>query len=74
MIHATRFEINAFFTPIPDIRSVEALNQPEEHMKITLTKEQKEAVKAATGKDAETIELSAEELEERIAPRQVGLG
>ena len=40
-------------------------------IKFTLTKEQQEAVKAATGKDAETIELSAEELEERIAPRKL---
>lgn len=39
-------------------------------VKFTLTKEQQEIVRAATGKDAETLELSAEELEERIAPRR----
>jgi hypothetical protein len=38
-------------------------------VRINLTKEQQEAVRTATGKDAEAIELSAEELEERIAPR-----
>jgi uncharacterized small protein (DUF1192 family) len=35
---------------------------------MTLTPEQKEQVRKATGKDAEAIELSVEELEERIAP------
>jgi uncharacterized small protein (DUF1192 family) len=33
-----------------------------------LTPEQKEQVRKATGKDAEAVELSVEELEERIAP------
>jgi uncharacterized small protein (DUF1192 family) len=33
-----------------------------------LTPEQKAKVRAATGKDAEAVELSVEELEERIAP------
>jgi uncharacterized small protein (DUF1192 family) len=36
--------------------------------RIALTPEQKEQVRRATGKDAEAIELSVEELEERIAP------
>ena len=36
--------------------------------RITLTPEQKEQVRKATGKEANTIELTAEELEERIAP------
>ena len=39
-----------------------------EHIQIRLTETQKAEVKAATGKDAETVELSVEELEERIAP------
>jgi len=39
--------------------------------RMTLTPEQKEQVRKATGKDAEAIELSVEELEERIAPRKV---
>lgn len=36
--------------------------------RMTLTPEQKDQVRKATGKDAEVIELSVEELEERIAP------
>jgi hypothetical protein len=36
--------------------------------RIELTPEQKAKVRAATGKDAEAVELSVEELEERIAP------
>ena len=36
--------------------------------RMTLTPEQKEQVRQTTGKDAEAIELSVEELEERIAP------
>lgn len=39
-----------------------------ETFKMALTPEQKDQVRKATGKDAETIELSVEELEERIAP------
>lgn len=38
------------------------------NFRMTLTAEQKEQVRKATGKDAEAIELSVEELEERIAP------
>jgi uncharacterized small protein (DUF1192 family) len=33
-----------------------------------LTAEQKEEIRKVTGKDAEVLELSVEELEERIAP------
>ena len=39
--------------------------------RIELTPEQKAKVRNATGKDAEAVELSVEELEERIAPRKV---
>jgi uncharacterized small protein (DUF1192 family) len=38
------------------------------NFRMTLTHEQKEQVRKATGKEAEVIELSVEELEERIAP------
>lgn len=38
------------------------------NFKLTLTDEQKQAIRQATGKDAEALELSVEELEERIAP------
>jgi hypothetical protein len=36
-----------------------------------LTVEQKQIVKAATNRDAEALELSVQELEQRIAPRVV---
>jgi uncharacterized small protein (DUF1192 family) len=43
-------------------------------IRITLTPEQKEEVRKATGKDATAVELSIEELEERIAPMtRIGL-
>jgi uncharacterized small protein (DUF1192 family) len=41
---------------------------PKEQFRIELTPEQKSQVRKATGKDAEAVELSVEELEERIAP------
>jgi hypothetical protein len=37
-------------------------------VRIDLTEEQKEQVKAATEKNAEAIELTVQELEARIAP------
>ena len=40
----------------------------QKNVRLELTEEQVAQVKAATGKDARAIELSAEELEERIAP------
>jgi uncharacterized small protein (DUF1192 family) len=36
-----------------------------------LTPEQKAKVRPATEKDAKSVELSVEELEERIAPRHI---
>ena len=41
---------------------------PKEPVRIPLTPEQKALVKGATGKEAEAVELSVTELEERIAP------
>lgn len=40
--------------------------------RITLTPEQKEHVRNATGRDADAVELSMEELEERISPMTAG--
>ncbi len=37
-------------------------------IRIKLTKDQQDVVRKATGKTAEVIELTVEELEERIAP------
>ena len=49
------------------------MTEQRKHVEIHLTEAQKAQVKAATGKDADTVELSVEELEERIAPSQ-GVG
>jgi hypothetical protein len=38
------------------------------NFRIQLTDEQKDMVRKATGKDAEALELTVEELEDRIAP------
>jgi hypothetical protein len=40
----------------------------QKRVEFHLSEAQKAQVRAATGKDAETIELTVEELEERIAP------
>jgi hypothetical protein len=40
----------------------------EKQVRIQLTPEQKAEIRNATGKDAEALELSPKELEERIAP------
>jgi hypothetical protein len=44
------------------------MSKPQDVVRIELTKQQRENVKATTGKDAEAVELTVEELEERIAP------
>jgi hypothetical protein len=44
------------------------MSSPKEQFRIKLTAEQQAQVKNATGKEAEAVELSVEELEERIAP------
>ena len=47
------------------------METPKGQFRIQLTPEQKSQVKSATGKEAEAVELSVEELEERIAPAQL---
>jgi hypothetical protein len=42
-----------------------------ERFRLTLTDEQKQAIRKATGKDAEALELNVQELEERIAPSRL---
>jgi hypothetical protein len=49
------------------------MSSPKEPFRIQLSPEQKSQIKSATGKDAEAVELSVEELEERIAPTKVTL-
>ncbi|MFN2387411.1 MAG: hypothetical protein ABR576_14190 [Thermoanaerobaculia bacterium] len=44
----------------------------EKKIRIELTEEQKKKIRAQTGKDARAIELTAEELEERVSPSQFG--
>ena len=44
------------------------MSNAKDSVRIDLTPEQKDAVRSATGKDAEAVELSVEELEARIAP------
>ena len=45
------------------------MNNDKEIVRIQLTPEQKQLIKKETGKDSEAVELTAHELEERIAPR-----
>jgi len=45
------------------------MKKEKEIVRIELTPEQKQLVKQETGKDAEAVELTVHELEERIAPR-----
>ncbi|HJR15602.1 MAG TPA: hypothetical protein VJ808_02015 [Gemmatimonadales bacterium] len=46
----------------------------QQRVAIKLTEAQKAEIRAATGKDAVTVELTVEELEERIAPARRGVG
>ena len=43
----------------------------EKNVKITLTADQKAQLEKNTGKAVDSIELSVEELEQRIAPRSM---
>lgn len=47
------------------------MSDAKEQVRIELTPDQKAAVRSATGKDAESLELTVSELEERIAPMKV---
>jgi hypothetical protein len=47
------------------------MTNPKDQFRIELTPDQKANIRNATGKDAEVVELSVEELEERIAPTKV---
>lgn len=48
------------------------MSKEQELIRIELTPDVKELVKKATGKDADGVELTVHELEERIAPRVIG--
>ena len=43
--------------------------EKHEPVRIELTEDQKKLILEATGKDASAIELTVEELEERVSPR-----
>jgi hypothetical protein len=43
--------------------------EPDRGFRIDLTNQQKEQIKSTTGRAAEAIELTIQELEERIAPK-----
>ena len=45
--------------------------ESKEPVRIKLTPEQQKEVQKATGKNAESLELSVQELEERIAPMKL---
>ncbi|MEP7325616.1 MAG: hypothetical protein ABI836_06695 [Gemmatimonadota bacterium] len=47
------------------------MTQSKDPVRIKLTPEQQNEVRKATGKNAEALELSVQELEERIAPGTV---
>ena len=47
------------------------MKKESEIVRIDLTKGQKDRVKDTTGRDAEAIELTVQELEDRIAPRRI---
>jgi hypothetical protein len=49
------------------------MKKENETVRLQLTPEQKELVKKQTGKDADAVELSVQELEERIAPSGLGI-
>jgi hypothetical protein len=45
------------------------MSKDQKNVRIELTEEQKKALQEKTGQDANAIEFSVEELEQRIAPR-----
>ena len=47
------------------------MSNAKDQIRIELTPEQKANVRSATGKDAEAVEFSVEELEARIAPAKI---
>jgi uncharacterized small protein (DUF1192 family) len=47
------------------------MSKPKDIVRIDLTNTQKQVLKKETGKEADAIELTVSELEERIAPLRV---
>ena len=44
----------------------------DDKIRIELTEDQKAKIRQATGQEASAIELTAEELEDRVSPRRKG--
>ena len=49
------------------------MKKDKEIVRIEFTPEQKQLIKQEIGKEAEAVELTAQELEERISPRMMYL-
>ena len=47
------------------------MSKPKDIVRIDLTNTQKQVVKKETGKEADAIELTVSDLEERIAPLRI---
>jgi hypothetical protein len=62
------YQIATQFSTVANTPTGAVIMATSSDFRMTLTPEQKEQVRKATGKEAEAIELSVEELEERIAP------
>jgi hypothetical protein len=58
-------------TTVPAHHQEDVMQNSKGQFRIELTPEQQSKIRAATGKDAEAVELSVEELEERIAPAKL---
>lgn len=49
------------------------MQPPKHHVALKLSPEQRASIKKLTGRDAEFLELSVQELEDRIAPSRAKL-
>ena len=47
------------------------MSKDKANVRLTLTDDQKSQIKKMTGKDAEAVEFTVQELEERIAPAKL---
>jgi len=47
------------------------MSADKKNVRLHLTQEQKDMIKNTTGKSAEAVEFTVQELEERIAPRRI---
>jgi hypothetical protein len=64
-------QVLEFSSAVPAHHQEDVMQNAKGQFRIELTPEQKAQVRNLTGKDADAVELSVEELEERIAPIKV---